>query len=132
MKKLSLFALILFFFASLAHAEGDPYTGTLSGTILDIRTAPAPASGTYSANDEYNYGRALQWGPFYVLIEDGTNRVHPLYSSNSPFLEAETANLDPNVEYLAPYVNRHVRISGDISTSPNWPSIMKITNIENA
>jgi len=131
MKKLPLFALMLCFFASLAHAEGDPYTGTLSGTILDTRTTPVPASVKYSPNDENNYGRALNWGPFYVLVEDGTNSVHPLYSYNSSFFGTDVAKPDPNVEYLAPYVNRHVRLSGEISTSSNWPSIAKITKIEN-
>ncbi len=128
MKKLSLFALMLFFSVSLAHAEG----GTLSGMVLDTRTAPAPAPGTFSANDQDNYDRALSWGPFFVLVEDGNNSVHPLYSYNSSFFGTDVAKPDPSVEYLAPYVNRHVRISGDISTGPNWPSIAKITNIENA
>jgi hypothetical protein len=132
MKKLSLFVLMLFFSVSLAHAQGEIYTGTLSGTVLDTRTAPAPAPGQYSEDDAYNFGRALDMGPFYVLIADGTNRVHPLYSYNSSFFGTDVAQPDPNAEYLAPYVNRHVRISGEISTGPNWPSIAKITNIENA
>ncbi len=132
MKKLTLFIFALFFSVSPVHAEGDIYNGTLSGTILDIRTAPAPAPGTYSANDQENYDRAISWGPSFVLVEDGTNRVHPLYSYNSSFLGTDTTTPDPNKEYLAPYANRHVRLSGEISTSPNWPSIAKITNIENA
>jgi len=128
MKKLSLFVLMLFCSVSLAHAEG----GALSGTVLDTRTAPAPAPGQYSESEEYNYGGALHMGPFYVLITDGTNRVHPLYSYNSSFFGTDVARPDPNVEYWAPYVNRHVRITGEISTGPNWYSITKITNIENA
>lgn len=132
MKKFLLPVFVVLFSVSLAQAEGELYTGILSGTILDTRNAPAPSPGQYSENDEYNYGRALEMGPFYVLVEDGTNRVRPLYSYNSSFLGTDRAEPDPNVEYLAPYVNRPVRVSGEISNSPNWPSIAKITNIENA
>lgn len=68
-------------------------------------------------------------GPFYVLIGDGTNHVHPLYSYGSSFF-GTSSNPYPNVDYFAPYVNQHVRISGDITMGSSWPSISSITNIE--
>lgn len=132
MKKLFFFAFVFLFFATLAHAEGEVYTGTLSGTILDTRTAPEPTPGQYSENDEYNYFRAVDMGPSHVLIGDGTNHVHPLYSYGSSFFGTASADPDPNVDYFAPYTNQHVRVSGDITTGSSWPSISKITNIEKA
>ena len=132
LRRIALFLVIVSSLCTSAIAQDEVYTGTLSGTILDTRTAAMPVPGQYSEDDEYNYTRALDMGPFYVLIADGTNRVHPLYSYGSTFFGTDAVDPDPNVEYLAPYVNQRVRVSGEINTAPQWPSVSHITNIESA
>lgn len=115
-----LFSLILFSFQVKARAECSAEegqrVGTVYGRVVDARNFPHSAE-QFSKQDDETLHMVEKFGPYLILIEDGTNKIRPFYGAagDYPVREVPLKN--------AQYINHHVKATGCISDG-DWPSVL--------
>ncbi len=89
--------------------------GTVTGQLVDARTYGYHEDMQRSEDEDWILFKAALFGPYFVLIEDGSGRKRPVYGT---------------AEDYAPYVGRRVRVSGCLTKGEDWPSILDVTSTE--
>lgn len=97
--------------------------GTVTGRLVDARTYGYHEDMERSEDEDWILFKAALFGPYLVLIEDGSDNKRPFYGTGE-------GSFDEIVKAYTPYVGRRVQVSGCLTEGEAWPSILDITAVE--
>jgi hypothetical protein len=80
---------------------------TVVGIIHDSRSPGIPEETLRSLSEDalYQISTSAEWGPYLVVLEEGTNNIYRLFVLGPTGLESPES-------YMAPVIGRRVRMTG--------------------